>query len=191
MCAFGGPNTQVPLQLRLADTDVTSLPAPEPLYVMAPRMSYLPLLAQAARDHFRVQSPKPHPLCKTLGCGTRPLLEVLWRCRRCYHPQSRSHGSTSTAYRSSGAFVSATPSGFQSTPPCQHPTNQAVARAAAGLHDDATSAEGSQGYSDRCTVRHVGGWRSSAMDAHSVCISPAHVHSLGPRDSALAIRLRS
>ena len=46
---------------------------------MAPRMSYLPLLAQAARDHFQVQSPKPHPLEQTLTC--RPLPHLMM-CRR-------------------------------------------------------------------------------------------------------------
>mmetsp|Transcript_14840 Transcript_14840/g.25122 ORF Transcript_14840/g.25122 Transcript_14840/m.25122 type:complete len:321 (-) Transcript_14840:324-1286(-) len=43
----------IPLKLTLAETEISTLPPPEPLYVMAPRMSYLPLLAKMVYDHFQ------------------------------------------------------------------------------------------------------------------------------------------
>eukprot|EP00850_Spirogloea_muscicola_P006609 SM000031S11618 [mRNA] locus=s31:731739:734553:+ [translate_table: standard] len=47
----------IPLRVELAHNEVTTLTAPPPLFLMAPRIGYLPLLAQSLRQHFQVALP--------------------------------------------------------------------------------------------------------------------------------------
>eukprot|EP00850_Spirogloea_muscicola_P020784 SM000226S07425 [mRNA] locus=s226:148662:151472:- [translate_table: standard] len=47
----------IPLRVELAHNEVTTLTAPPPLFLMAPRIGYLPLLAQPLRQHFQVALP--------------------------------------------------------------------------------------------------------------------------------------
>ncbi|CAM8965585.1 unnamed protein product [Rhodiola kirilowii] len=42
----------IPLQIHLHESEVTALPAPPPLMVLAPRIGYLPLLASQLKPHF-------------------------------------------------------------------------------------------------------------------------------------------
>lgn len=47
----------IPLHLHLHSSEVTSLPAPPPFLILAPRNGYLPLLVDAIRPHFNSALP--------------------------------------------------------------------------------------------------------------------------------------